>query len=186
MSGVFNNEDYNSLDGMLTPVWGPALWHVLHTISFNYPVSPTEKQKNDYRVFINSLQNVLPCGVCRKNLTENIKAVGTPSHDALRNRETFSRFIFDLHNQVNKMLNKKIEPSYEKIRDKYEDFRARCNKTKAGEAPSEQPKIEKGCIVPIYGLKSRCQINIVPQELDKKGGNGESIKVDPRCKSYKK
>ena len=28
---------------MLTSVWGPSLWHSLHTISFNYPVKPTKE-----------------------------------------------------------------------------------------------------------------------------------------------
>ena len=32
--------DYKSNDGMLTSVWGPSLWHSLHTISFNYPNNP--------------------------------------------------------------------------------------------------------------------------------------------------
>ena len=34
---VFTYTDYNSGDGMLTSVWGPGLWHYLHTMSFNYP-----------------------------------------------------------------------------------------------------------------------------------------------------
>ena len=34
---VFKTTDYNAPDGFLTSVWGPALWHTLHTISFNYP-----------------------------------------------------------------------------------------------------------------------------------------------------
>lgn len=34
----FSESDYESGDGMITAVWGPPLWHVLHTISFNYPV----------------------------------------------------------------------------------------------------------------------------------------------------
>ena len=42
---VFSNEDCNSGDGMLTSVWGPPMWHTLHTISFNYPVKPTKEQK---------------------------------------------------------------------------------------------------------------------------------------------
>ena len=44
---IFNTKDYDSPDGMLTSVWGPNLWHVLHTISFNYPKKPTEKQKRE-------------------------------------------------------------------------------------------------------------------------------------------
>ena len=46
---VFNN--YNSNDGMLTSVWGPSLWHSLHTISFNYPINPTKIQKKKYKTF---------------------------------------------------------------------------------------------------------------------------------------
>ena len=42
---IFSNKDYESSDGMMTTIWGPSLWHSMHTISFNYPVNPTEKQK---------------------------------------------------------------------------------------------------------------------------------------------
>ena len=45
MSHVFDKADYESGDGMLTSVWGPPLWHFLHTMSFNYPTNPTEKEK---------------------------------------------------------------------------------------------------------------------------------------------
>ena len=48
---VYNDSDFKSKDGMLTSVWGPSLWHYLHTMSFNYPVKPTETEKN----IINSL-----------------------------------------------------------------------------------------------------------------------------------
>ena len=59
---------------MLTTVWGPSMWHYLHTMSFNYPVKPTLKDKKNYRRFILNLQNTLPCGNCRKNLKNNFKA----------------------------------------------------------------------------------------------------------------
>ena len=58
---VYSNKDFKSNDGMLTTVWGPPAWHFLHTISFNYPIHPTKKQKKEYRNFIFSLQNILPC-----------------------------------------------------------------------------------------------------------------------------
>ena len=41
---TFKKSDLSSGDGMLTTVWGPSLWHSLHTISFNYPVHPTKKR----------------------------------------------------------------------------------------------------------------------------------------------
>ena len=41
----FTKEDFQSKDGMLTYVWGPSMWHSLHTISFNYPINPTLEEK---------------------------------------------------------------------------------------------------------------------------------------------
>lgn len=31
---TYTKKEYNSGDGMLTSVWGPSLWHYLHTMSF--------------------------------------------------------------------------------------------------------------------------------------------------------
>ena len=49
-------KDYENNNGMLTSVWGPSLWHSIHTISFNYPVKPTKKEQRDYYKFIMSLE----------------------------------------------------------------------------------------------------------------------------------
>ena len=73
MNMVYDENDYYSNDGMLTTVWGPSMWHYLHTMSFNYPVSPTASDKKHYMGFIYNLRNVLPCGKCRKNLKNNFK-----------------------------------------------------------------------------------------------------------------
>ena len=70
---VFNFNDYNSGDGMLTSIWGPGLWHYLHTMSFNYPIKPTSADKKHYKDFVINLQYVLPCGKCRDNLKNNFK-----------------------------------------------------------------------------------------------------------------
>ena len=42
---IFTRKNYNSEEGFLTTTWGPAIWHFIHTISFNYPIQPTNKQK---------------------------------------------------------------------------------------------------------------------------------------------
>jgi len=38
---TYTEKEYNSGEGMLTTVWGPSLWHYLHTMSFNYTIEPT-------------------------------------------------------------------------------------------------------------------------------------------------
>ena len=103
----YSTEDYNSNDGMLTTVWGPSQWHFLHTMSFNYPVEPTKADKKHYLDYIYSLRYTLPCGKCRANLHKNLKKLPLKmSHMA--SRETFSRYVYDLHELINKMLDNKI------------------------------------------------------------------------------
>jgi hypothetical protein len=152
---LYTNEEYNSGDGMLTTVWGPSLWHYLHTMSFNYPASPTKEQKKYYRDFILQLKNVLPCKHCRLNLVKNLKELPLLNKH-MESRKSFSMYIYLLHEHINKMLGKKSNLSYEDVRERYEHFRARCTK--------KIVKIEKGCTESLYGEKSKCIIKIVPNK----------------------
>jgi hypothetical protein len=164
---TFTKKDYISGDGMLTSVWGPAQWHFLHTMSFNYPVKPTPEDKRHYMDYVKNLQYVLPCKYCRMNLTNNFKKKPLQMCD-MASRETFSRYIYELHETVNKMLNKKSNLSYCDVRERYEHFRSRCTDEKPKvfnfKKTSARNKTEKGCTEPLYGKKSKCIINIVPQE----------------------
>ncbi len=101
-TNIFTEQDFNSNDGFSTLVWGPMLWQILHIISMNYPVNPTETDKDNYHNFLMSLQHILPCSMCRENLPKNLKKLNY-SRKHLKNRKTFSKFIYDLHNEVNKM-----------------------------------------------------------------------------------
>ena len=177
---IFSKNDYLSGDGFLTSVWGPAMWHYLHIMSFNYPANPSHHDKKVYRDFVLNLENVLPCKYCRMNLKTNFKQL--PLHKSImKNRETFSRYIYDLHELVNKMLHKKSNLSFCDVRERYEHFRSRCT--------DEQPKLfqfkkiktmkhkkEKGCTEPLYGKKSKCIIKIVPQEE-----KGSTFQMDEKC-----
>ena len=102
---LYTDNDYKSGEGMLTTVWGPSLWHSLHTISFNYPNNPTDEDKHHYMDFVLQLEHVLPCKYCRINFKKNLKAVPL-NMSKMKNRETFSRFMYELHEHINKMLNK--------------------------------------------------------------------------------
>ena len=90
-----------------------------------------------------------------KNFKKNLKCISLRQKD-LKNRNAFSRWMFRLHEQVNKMLNKKSGLTYCQVRDRYEYFRARCNSKKT------QKKKEKGCVDSQYGKKKKCIIKIVP------------------------
>jgi len=173
--GVFTNNDYKSKDGMLTAVWGPGLWHSLHSISFNYPNNPTKFQKKKYKSWIQNLKYVLPCKYCRINLIKNFKNL--PLLDKhMKNRYTFSKYIYDLHELINKMLGKKSSLSYCDVKERYEHFRARCNKTiKITDFTQNK---ENGCTEPLYGVKSKCVIQIVPHKTKCKTFN-----MNSKCKT---
>jgi len=176
---TFSNKDYVSSDGFLTSVWGPMLWSYLHTMSFNYPNEPTAENKKHYRDFVLNLRHVMPCKFCRMNLVKNFKDLPlTMEH--MKNRETFSRYIYNLHELVNKMLNKQSGLTYENVRDRYENFRSRCTIEKQVVLEKEEEKKEKGCTVPLYGKKSKCVIKIVPQEEKQ-----DTFQMDKKCIKHK-
>jgi hypothetical protein len=176
---VFTKKDYNSGDGMLTSVWGPPMWHYLHTMSFNYPVKPSVQDKIHYKNFVINLQYVLPCKYCRMNLTNNFKKKPLQMCH-MKSRETFSRYIYELHELINKMLNKKSDLSYCDVRERYEHFRSRCTEEKPKvftfKKSKTMKKREKGCTEPLYGKKSKCVINIVPIE-----NKSATFQMDKKC-----
>lgn len=174
---TFSKQDYASTDGFLTSVWGPMLWSYLHTMSFNYPNEPTAENKKHYRDFVLNLQHVMPCKYCRLNLVKNLKELPL-TVDHMKNRETFSRYIYELHELVNKMLNKQSGLSYEDVQERYENFRSRCTIEK--KVVIKEEKKEKGCTVPLYGKKSKCVIKIVPQEEKQ-----ETFQMDKKCIKHK-
>jgi hypothetical protein len=175
---TFDKSDYSSDDGMLTTVWGPSLWHTLHTMSFNYPVKPTNKNKREYKQFIYGLRCTLPCGKCRKNLKKNLKDLPLTNKD-LKNRYTFSRWMYNLHELINKMLKKKSNLTYDQVRERYEHFRSRCTldeNRKKKKNKTRKKKKEDGCTNPLYGKKSKCLIRIVPSE-----NKSKTLKIDRKC-----
>lgn len=178
---TFKKKEYSSGDGMLTTIWGPSMWHYLHTMSFNYPVNPSKEDKKHYRDFILNLQYVLPCKYCRQNLKTNLKANPLTMAD-MANRDKFSRYIYKLHETVNKLLGKNSGLTYCDVRERYEHFRSRCTKDdkpkilKLSKAKTLKKEKEKGCTEPLYGKKAKCIIKIVPQEEKCK-----TLQIDKKC-----
>ena len=102
----------------------------------------------------------------------------------MENRYTFSKWLYELHEEINKMLGKKSNLSYEDVKLRYEMFRSRCldtssktSKTSKTSIKNNKSKIlEKGCVKPLYGKKSKCVISIVPKDTKCKTFN-----IDKRC-----
>ena len=107
----------------------------------------------------------------------------------MKNRETLSKWVYDLHEEINTMLGKKSNLTYEDVKLRYEMFRSRCLEAPKGKKTKKtstsvqgkhtkktKSKKESGCVKPLYGIKSKCVIHIVPKET-----NPDSFVVDPQC-----
>ena len=202
---TYSKKDYQSNNGMLVAIWGPSAWHFMHTMSFNYPVHPSVADKHNYRAYILNLVNVLPCGKCRHNLKENFKKLPLRMMD-MRSRDTFSRYVYNLHELVNHMLGKESGLSYEMVKERYEHFRARCSKEllpkmknytlkkdsgtigtigsvgeTSGFASGTIGSVEKGCTEPLVGEKAKCILKIVPEKTKCK-----TFSVDTKCVKHRR
>ena len=177
MTNLFTKEQYNSNNGFITHCWGPLMWNTLHIISFNYSIHPTNEDKDHYHNYLMSLGYILPCKSCRDSYLNNLK-VANYNRNKLKDRDTFSRFIYELHNCVNKMLNRPKYLTYEAVRDRYEMMRAaKCiNETPVGSLHKTLPKL--GCTIPANNIKTMCIVSVVPHRQ-----NQETFIVDKRLSS---
>ena len=88
-------------------IWGPSAWKFLHAITFNYSEHPSDADRQAMIVFFRSLPSILPCELCANHLQEHYKSL--PPEDHLADRKTVVKWLFDIHNEVNKSLNKPIK-----------------------------------------------------------------------------
>ena len=98
-------------------IWGPYMWFSLHSVTFAYPFKPTKEQAEKMEIFFNNLEYVIPCKICRINLSKNMRK--HPIKKNLSTRKQLVYWLIDIHNMVNFENNKKIL-SYEEVMQIYE------------------------------------------------------------------
>ena len=98
-------------------LWGPKYWFTLHTLSFEYPMNPTFKEKKIYFNVFNSLQYILPCSVCKRNFKKNL--VELPLENHIHSRKDLVYWLIDIHNKVNTETGKRIY-TYDDVINIYE------------------------------------------------------------------
>ena len=84
--------------------WGPYFWHIIHTISKNYPLKPNSIDKFKAKQLINLIAYVIPCLKCRQHYITNITK-HKPNFD---NPYNFFKWTVKIHNLVNKSTKKQI------------------------------------------------------------------------------
>lgn len=135
--------------------WGPALWHSLHAMSFGYPENvgnslKDQKLKQDTFLFFEYLGSVLPCSECREHYSKNFKNYDLSQ--SLDSRMNFARWVYDLHNRVNKGTGvpESSWPSFEEVYNKYNNIRS--------ENCSELPGVCGSSVSNVY-----CKVSLVPK-----------------------
>lgn len=144
-------ESNNSNNGLITKIWGPHMWVSLHSICAGYPINPTDRDKQNYKMFFEQMGNVLPCKYCRDSYLKFIMEEPTILNDvSLKDRQSIMKWGYDIHNKVNNKLGVTYNVSFDDVVKKYETYRAKCTSTVSG------------CIMPLHS-KKKCYI-----ESDKK------------------
>jgi hypothetical protein len=103
-------------------VWGPHYWFVLHTIALTYPLKPNETVKKKYYDFIENLPIFIPIENIGNYFSELLdKYPVTPYLDS---RESFIKWVYFIHNTINKSLGYEeltLSESLEKYYKNYEN-----------------------------------------------------------------
>ena len=129
-------------NGMMTKVWGPAGWLLIHSIAYGYPyaINPDNPdhltKKEDYYKFFYYLGRVFPCKYCRDSYQQFFKEL--PIIDKLNTRHDLCKWIYDIHNKVNDKLGvpASTRPTFEEVEAKYESFRAKCTGSRTSANPA--------------------------------------------------
>lgn len=134
-----------SNNGLITKIWGGCGWEFLHSITFGYPLNPTDVQKENYKLFFQQLGHVLPCIYCRESYLEYINSGDTKLTDhVFESRENITYWLYLLHERINKKLDVNYEIEYNDVVKKYESFRANC-----ASSNSNSNKDSQGCVTPL-------------------------------------
>lgn len=173
-------EREDSTDSMQTFVWGPCLWTYLHFWSKSFPRKAPPKRRLAMAKTLLAIFTTLPCNLCTDNVGDNLVKIGfqkphTPQRLAksrfMEDREAFTRFIFDLHNQVSEMLGKDTSNI------DFEDVMHDLEIGRAGSCPKKRKQGETGCTEPKYKA-CKTMIYIMPRDLSGGDDGGEETNLN--------
>jgi len=86
--------------------WGPHGWKFIHFVTLGYPDNPSDEDKLNYKKFLTSIKNILPCSFCSNHYKQNL--IDNPlDNNALSSRINLINWGIKVHNAVNKSNGKK-------------------------------------------------------------------------------
>ena len=111
-------------------VWGPHYWFFLHTIAMTYPNHPNAVTKKKYYEFIQTLPLFIPLEQMSSDFEKLLN--NYPVQPYQDNRESFIRWVWFIHNKINKKIEKepislsdfsiKYYNEYKSTGEKYADY----------------------------------------------------------------
>ena len=117
-----------SESGLITKLWGPGMWTSLHSIAYCYPINPTPIDKQEYKQFFTLVGQVLPCIHCKNSYNEFVKdGLAQLNDKVMANRDSLTKWLYFVHEAVNKKLGVNYDVSYEEVSNRYNSYRASCN-----------------------------------------------------------
>jgi uncharacterized protein (DUF1499 family) len=86
-------------------VWGPAIWHLFHTLSFKLKPNHFNEVKDQLIDHFISICNNLPCPECAEHARQELKHL---DKSKITNKKELCMYFIHFHNKVNVRTKKKI------------------------------------------------------------------------------
>lgn len=97
--------------------YGKIGWYWLHNLAASLPDTVDEMKRQQLVSFMDNFASLFPCPVCGTHLSEYLK--NTPIYPYTENRENVERYMYDLHEDVNKRKGKAREHTFEEVQDAF-------------------------------------------------------------------
>ena len=129
-------------------IWGPHYWFFLHTIAMSYPIHPNAVTKKKYYDFVQNIPLFIPVESMAGEFSKLLDQY--PVQPYLDNKESFIRWMWFIHNKINKKLEKPQISLNDFYVNYYEEYKP------MNEKMSEYYKIRgkviySGIIISIFG-----------------------------------
>ena len=104
--------------GIQPKIWGPAAWFFFHSVMHNYPIDPSENNITEYKQFLTSFANVLPCPTCKDDFTSLVNEyIVDDSYFTTKNQMVYLGYL--LHDRVNEKIGNKYDITPDKVLETY-------------------------------------------------------------------
>lgn len=100
-------------------LWGSSAWTFLMYIAMAYPDNPTNNDREQMKLFLRSMGNVLPCEKCRINFSNHQLELPL-NENVLNNRINLLNWMATINNQV-RVNNNEPQMDIQEIIKKYID-----------------------------------------------------------------